>query len=298
MRSGRIFWGVALVSLGLLVLAHKAGIMTPKWSIALGLWPLVLVLWGVGLLVGGKVVRFVTAGVAGIVLAYFLAALFTMSFWDDEEEGEMAKASQSFVVSPDTAVKRAKFVLDSGAGAFTIADTSMNILQAEVESNIGMYAFDEGGQKDDRTYTMSLEGKRKGIRMGRTTNQVTAHLNSAPIWDLEMNIGAAKLTCDLTPFKVEHLEINGGASSMKITLGDRSPTTNVHVSAGASSITVYVPESAACEVQLETALSSKHFPGFTKSGEGMYRTENFSNAKSTISVNIEAGVSSIRVERY
>jgi hypothetical protein len=298
MRPGRIFWGVALVSLGLLVLAHKGGIMTPKWSIALGLWPLVLVLWGVGLLVGGKVIRYVAAGVAGLVMAYFLAALFTMSFWEDEDEGALANASQSFIVSPDTVVKHAKFVLDSGAGAFTIADTSVNILHAEVESNIGMYMFDESGQKDDRTYTMSLQGKRKGFHMGRNTNQVTAHLNPGPVWDLEMNIGAAKLTCDLTPFKVEHLEINGGASSMRITLGDRSPMTNVRVSAGASSITFYVPEAAACEVQLKTALSSKHFPGFTNAGEGIYRTENFTNAKSTISVNIEAGVSSIKVERY
>ena len=298
MRPGRIFWGVALVSLGLLVLAHKAGVMTPKWSIALGLWPLVLVLWGIGLLVGGKVVRLITAGVAGLVLAYFFAALVTTSFWDDEDEEAIANSSQSFAVSPDTTVKHARFVLDSGAGAFTIADTSTNLLFAEVESNIGMYAFDEAGQGEDRTYTMSLEGKRKGFRLGHNTNQVTARLNPAPVWDLEMNIGAAKLTCDLTPFKVEHLEINGGASSMKITLGDRSATTNVHVSAGASSIVLFVPESAACEVELETALSSKHFPGFTKSGEGIYRTENFSTAKSTISVNIEAGVSSIKVERY
>jgi hypothetical protein len=298
MRPGRIFWGVALVSLGLLVLAHKAGIMTPNWGIALGLWPLVLVLWGIGLLVGGKAIRLVTAGVAGMVLAYFFAALVTMSFWEDEGEGDLANASQSFVVSPDSAVKRAKFILDSGAGAFTIADTSTNLLSAEVESNIGMYALDESGGKGDRTYTMSLEGKRKGFRFGRNTNQVTAHLSPEPVWDLEMNIGAAKLTCDLTPFRVEHIEINGGASSIRLTLGDRSPMTNVNVSAGASSITLHVPESAACEVQLETALSSKHFPGFTRSGEGVYRTENFNDARSTISVRIEAGVSSIKVERY
>ena len=298
MRPGRIFWGVSLVALGLLVLGHKAGIMTPRWSIALGLWPLVLVLWGIGLLVGGKAIRIVTAAVAGLVLAYFLAAVFTMSFWDQDEEVDMAKATQSFVVAPDTAVKHATFILESGAGNFTVADTTVNLLHAAVETNIGMYKLDESGSGSDRTYTMSLEGKKKGWKMGRATNQVTAHLGLRPSWDLEMNIGAAKLTCDLTPFKVDRLEVNGGATSMRITLGDRSPTTTVHISAGASSIAVYVPEAAACEVHLESALSSKNFPGFTKSGEGTYRTENFRNAKSTITLDIEAGVSSIRVERY
>ena len=298
MKPGRIFWGVALVALGLIVLGHKAGIMTPQWSIALGLWPLVLVLLGIGLLVGGQAIRIVTAAVAGIVLAYFLSAVITMSFWDDEEQADTAKATQSFIVAPDPAVKHATFVLESGAGNFTVADTSINLVHAQVETNIGMYRLDESGAGKERTYTMSLEGKKKGWRMGRATNQVTAHLGVAPVWDLEMNIGAAKLTCDLTPFAVDRLEINGGASSMRITLGDRSPSTTVHISAGASSIAVYVPEAAACEVHLESALSSKNFPGFTKSGEGTYRTENFGTAKSSITLDIEAGVSSIRVERY
>lgn len=299
MRPGRIFWGVSLVALGLLVLAHKVGMMTPRWDVALGLWPLVLVFWGIGLLIGGKTIRFIAAGVAGLVLAYFLAAVFTMSFWDEDEDlVDMTNATQSFVVSPDTLVKRATFVLESGAGNFTVADTSYNLVNAQVETNIGMYRLDDSGGKNDRTYTMSLEGKRKKWRMGHTTNQVTARLGAAPVWDIEMNIGAAKLTCDLTPFKVDRVEINGGASSMKLTLGDRSPSTNVHISAGASSITVYVPESAGCEVHLETALSSKNFPGFTKTADGTWRTENFGSAGSTITLDIEAGVSSIRVERY
>ena len=119
MRPGRIFWGVALVALGLLVLAHKAGIMTPQWSIALGLWPLVLVLWGIGLLVGGKVIRIITAGVAGLVLAYFLAALFTFSYWDDDAPEAMATASQVLASPADASIERARFILDSGAGAFT-----------------------------------------------------------------------------------------------------------------------------------------------------------------------------------
>jgi hypothetical protein len=298
MRPGRIFWGVALVALGLLVLAHKAGLMTPQWNIALGLWPLVLVLWGIGLLVGGKMIRVVTAGVAGLVLAYFLAALFTFSLWDGEYSEGMTTATQVLASPADATIERATLVLDSGAGAFTVADTTSDLLNVQAESNIGTYTLDQTGSGSERTCTVTLEGKRRGWRLGKTTNQVTARMNTAPAWDLEMNIGAAKLTCDLTPFKVERLEINGGASSLRITLGDRSPSTSVHVSAGASSINVFVPESAGCEVHVESALSSKHFPGFTKAGEGVYRTENFGEAKSTISLNIEAGVSSIKVERY
>ena len=125
----------------------------------------------------------------------------------------MATASQVLASPADATIERATFVLDSGAGAFTVADTTSDLLNVQVESNIGTYTLDQTGSGSERTYTVTLEGKRRGWRLGRTTNQVTARLNTAPVWDLEMNIGAAKLTCDLTPFKVERLEINGGASS-------------------------------------------------------------------------------------
>ncbi|MCC6396484.1 MAG: hypothetical protein IT282_05655 [Bacteroidetes bacterium] len=298
MRSGRLFWGVFFVALGLLVFAEKAGILSAQWGVALGLWPLVLVLWGIALLVGGKVIRLVAAGVAGLVLAYLLFTLFSFATCDADWPRSRAVETHVLVEPADTSVHHASFTLDSGAGTFTIADTSTDLLAANVESNIGMYTLDRFASEGSRSLTMSLEGKHKGWRMGRFVNRVAARLHPAPVWDLEMNIGAAKLTCDLAPFVVERLDINAGASKMQITLGDRAPQTTVRISAGASSIRINVPESAACEVQMETALSSKDLSGFTKMGEGTYRTENFGTAKSTITLDIEAGVSSIHVDRY
>jgi hypothetical protein len=298
MKSGRLFWGVFLVAIGLLALAERAGILTTQWGVALGLWPLVLLFWGIALLVGGKVIRQIAAGVAGLVLAYLAVAFFNFSLFDSDWPHPAITETQLIVEPPDTSVHRASFNLDSGAGIFTIADTTADLLAVSAETNLGIYELDQSASGNSRDFTVSLEGKRKGWKLGRYTNRVNARLHPDPVWDLEMNIGAAKLSCDLTPFVVEHLEVNAGASSIRITLGNRSPETSAHISAGASSIRIYIPEAAACELHVETALSSKHFPGFTKSGEGTYRTENFGSAASTISLNIDAGVSSITVERY
>ncbi len=298
MKSGRLFWGVFFVALGLLVFAEKVDILSAQWGVALGLWPLVLLFWGITLLVGGKVIRSVAAGITGFVLAFLFVALFNLSSCGPDWSRDQVPETQILTESADSSVRRASFILESGAGAFTLADTSRDLLSIQATTNIGKYSLDRFESADGRSFTVSLEGKKKGWRLGNYANRVTAKLHTAPVWDLELNIGAAKLACDLTPFIVERLEVNAGASSMKITLGDRSPQTTAHISAGASSIRILVPESASCEIHVETALSSKHFAGFTKTGDRTYRTENFGTTRSTISLDIEAGVSSVTVERY
>jgi len=299
MKSGRLFWGVFFVALGLLIVGEKTSILTPQWGVALGLWPVVLLFWGIALLVGGKALRLIAAGVAGLVLAYLVVALFNFSLFDGDWSRGPEPETVILTEPADTSVHRASFTLDSGAGVFSIEDTTADLLTVQTFTNLGTYALERSENLSGRAFTASFEGKRKkGWRLGRFTNRVTTRLNPAPVWDLELNIGASKLNCDLSSFAVERLEVNAGASSMRITLGSRSPETTARISAGASSIKIYVPESAACELHAETALSSKHFQGFTKMGEGTYRTENFGAAASTISLDIEAGVSSITVERY
>ena len=299
MKSGRLFWGVFFVALGLLIVGEKTSILTPQWGVALGLWPIVLLFWGIALLVGGKALRLIAAGVAGLVLAYLVVALFNFSLFDGDWSRGPEPETVILTEPADTSVHRASFTLDSGAGVFSIEDTTADLLTVQTFTNLGTYALERSENLSGRAFTASFEGKRKkGWRLGRFTNRVTTRLNPAPVWDLELNIGASKLNCDLSSFAVERLEVNAGASSMRITLGSRSPETTARISAGASSIKIYVPESAACELHAETALSSKHFQGFTKTGEGTYRTENFGAAASTISLDIEAGVSSITVERY
>jgi hypothetical protein len=198
MRSGRLFWGVFLVTLGLFIFAEKADILPVRWGVALGLWPLVLLFWGIALLVGGKVIRYVAAGLAGLVLAYLVVALFNFTMFDgDWSHGPMAE-TQILVEPPDTSVHKASFTLDSGAGNFTIADTTSELLSVHAETNLGTYTLDQSESAGQRSFTVSLEGKKKGWSFGKYTNRVNAHLHAGPVWDLEMNIGAAKLNCDLT----------------------------------------------------------------------------------------------------
>jgi hypothetical protein len=59
-----------------------------------------------------------------------------------------------------------------------------------------------------------------------------------------------------------------------------------------------VPENVGCEVRAHGGLTSKRIIGFESFGGGTYQTADFDASKKRIYVEIDAGVSGIRVSRY
>jgi hypothetical protein len=123
-------------------------------------------------------------------------------------------------------------------------------------------------------------------------------LNPNPVWDLNVDVGAASIDLDLSAFKIKKLNIDGGASSINIRLGVLHNDCKVNINSGASSINIKVPEDFACEVNTSTVLSSKALPGFNKVSGGTYVTPGFSDNSKNIVIYVEAAVSSLNVERY
>ena len=78
---------------------------------------------------------------------------------------------------------------------------------------------------------------------------------------MQIDVGAANLDLDLSAFKVSKLDINGGASSINVKLGNLQQQSTVKINSGASSVKIEVPEAFACEVQTKTVLVSKDLTG-------------------------------------
>jgi hypothetical protein len=111
-------------------------------------------------------------------------------------------------------------------------------------------------------------------------------------------VGAADLEMDLTPFKVQKIDIDGGACAIQLKLGDKYKKTYVKIDAGASGIEIKVPATSACEVTTNTILSGHDLDGFNKISKGLYQTPNFSNSAHQIVIDIDAAVSGVEVKRY
>lgn len=298
MKPGRVFWGVCFVLLGLLLLAARFDLFAIGWMDLWRFWPLVLVLIGGALLLKGTRYSVILLGLGGAALAVLLVSLFSFSWIDGEWGPAQDTHEQTFTVPYTEGIARASLIYEGGAGTFDVQGGSEGLVDATTRSSFGEYLFSVDSSGEGREIRLTFSGLHHGWRFWRSGQEADVTLRQGPAWDLDLSVGASRLDLDLSTLVVDRLKVGSGASRAQIKLGEKGKDTDVEIQAGASTIRVEVPESAGCEVRVEGALASKHFPGFEKMGNGEFRTENFDSAGRKISIAIHAGVSSIRVTRY
>ena len=103
---------------------------------------------------------------------------------------------------------------------------------------------------------------------------------------------------DLRDYKIDTTNIDAGASSINIKIGEKNPLTVMTFNAGASSIKVDIPKASGCQIKSESFMISKEFEGFTKKGDGIYQTENFATGKNKIFLTVKTAISKIEINRY
>ncbi len=293
MRTSRIFWGTLWIVAGVLILLAKLDIMALQIGSIWKFWPLLFIIWGVSVLTGAKIVRILLAVTGGVLIA-----LIIYSLWDDwasdREPREMT--NQVFRVMHDSTLHRASLRFVSGAVAFTLRDTSEDLVHAETATNFGKYEIDNVTGNDRRDVTLRLADH--SMFMTGAKNNVSMSLNPDPSWVVNIEVGASKVDADLSPFAVEEVNIKTGVADVRLRMGDRADESRVNIHAGVSSIHVSVPGSAACEIIAESGLSGKSFNGFLQGKDGRYRTANFDTAPKKIFLVLKAGVSDLNVTRY
>ncbi len=309
MKTKHIFWGLFFISLGVLILLYNLNAAYFDLSNIWQFWPLVIILWGISYFTKNVVLKGFIAALAAIILAVTLFAAFNSSFlfFNDafsihdsdfnitlNGNSDTSNYSESF----DSNIKNAQFTLKAGAGAFLIKDSTDELISAVAQGYKNTYELSRNDSGENTVINMKMLKRSFTFGDGHNKNKLLLKFNTAPVWNLNFDIGAASADFDLSPFKTENVNINTGAASLKIKLGDKVDISNVKVKAGASSINIEVPDSAGCEIKTSTALSSRDFDGFDKVNSNLYRTDNFDSAKKKIYLKIDTGISSIHITRY
>ena len=306
MKTSHIFWGLLFIVLGLLVLINNFTSIFMDWATIWKLWPLVVVLLGLSILIKHKYGKSVIAGLAAIILAFAIFASFKTAanlvnhdfnvvFGDD---ADYEYTTTEFTEQYDSTLMFATLNFDAGAGEFNISKTTENLIAATAEGmkhNFKLTRFDS-----DSSTKIDLSMRQKSIfRFGENyKNNIDVALNPKPVWDMNFDVGAASMDFDLTEIKTKKIDVDMGAASIKIKLGNLYPEIKLNVDAGASDINVFVPKESGCKILTDGALSSKHFSDFEKIDSDNYETENFKVAANKVYIEIDCGVSSISVERY
>jgi hypothetical protein len=306
MSYRKIFWGLLLVMIGVLFILKNTGVFFFSWHSIWQLWPVILILWGISLIPVKDWIKLLLSLVT-ILVTFFAVQQYgpkdnhNWKFeWNDKDKGDNEDNSATYnnIMSEDfdSLTKYAELKLNIGVGNFKINDTCEKLIEIKHDNDNANYSMTANSQDSLTTINISLE---KGeFNNGNIKNNVELKLNPSPVWDMEMNVGAAEVKFDLSGFKTRNLKIQGGASDIDLKLGALLPLTDLKLEAGAASITLRIPESAGCEIVSNTFMASKDFKGFTKTGNQHYQTPNFTTSTNKIMIDLQAGVARVDVVRY
>ncbi len=306
MKSGRIFWGALFIIIGVLGVLHNFFGISICWGTLWKLWPLLLVFLGISVFLKDTKMKWAVVAAIGLLAGIVLFSsvqhgcesvghLVHNNFNDNDTSTTI---SQTLIESWSDAAPYASLHFEGGAGRFTIEDTTSDYVNVEVHSSISSYTLLRERVGDTDQFRVSMGDGSIHWEGGTAKNRVSMRLNPTPIWDVRIEAGAAKLDFNLRPYRVRSLTLEAGAADIDVRLGDLCDTSDVRVETGASSVTLRIPSSTACELRTESALSSKNFEGFNKIESGLYRTSNFNDAKKRMTIRIESGLSKLTVERY
>lgn len=308
----KIFWGVLLVVIGILFILKNLGILSFSIFSIRYLIPLVLILWGISLVPLKDWIK-LSVSIGIIVLFVIIIQQFdTKNHWfhsygkeyvwndetddDDNESDSTANYSYNPIVQAyDAKTKNAILNMELAAASFNLAETSSNLIEVSQDKATNRYAMTANTVDSLTTIDVSMKNNKGANSKGSTT---TIKLNSAPVWDVRMKVGAANADLDFTDFKTKSISIDGGAADIDLKIGSLYRETKIDISSGAASMNIKIPKDSGCEIVSNIVLGSKDFVGFEKVSKQNYRTSNYNTSKNKVYITLKAGVSSISVERY
>jgi len=304
MKYKNIFWGLILIILGALFILKNTGLLYFSWRDIFHLWPLILILWGVSIIPvksGIKIIlSIITIAVAIFIISNNHSRWESHSYWqwgeDNDYENSREWTDQEFTEPFDENIKIARLEINAAAGTFDIKGICDDLIHFKHEGNVGPYEMEYTSLDSSRKIILDFEDD--FIRAGRIRNYTEIWLNPNPLWSIDVDAGAAKLELDLSEYKVKHLEIDGGATSVDVKLGSLFDDVFVSIDAGASSLTIRVPEEIGCKLTTDSFLTSKRLKGFNKISDGSYLSKDYDNTDKKIHIDINTAISSLKVLRY
>lgn len=312
MKTKHLFWGFLFVTLGTLILLNNVTSFTLYWISIWRYWPVFLILIGVSLIIKNTFIRGILVSVTAIIIGISIFSALKAGWgifednivvdvhngidvreWDDEEY-----RVRTFDEDYRDDIKKASLTLKAGVGSFKIDGTTPLLFAATTRGYDNRYSLSRIQESDKVKLFFERKEKKFFLFKGKNKSKVNISLNDKPVWDLNLDVGAAATEFDLRPFKIDNVDIDIGAASLKVYLGNLNDTTNVQIDAGASSIEVMIPENTGCEVKANITLSSKDFDDFKKISKELYRTYNYETSTKKIFLDINSGVSSVKIKRY
>lgn len=301
--QGKIAIGIWFVFWGLIVLLYNLNIINFNFWAILPYWPLLIISIGASLIFQNRRNNILIISSINIILCLVIVyiGLTSTNKFDITDtvsisnSNESTLGSESQIATPySNNIKSAQLILNGGGLALRIDSNESNELLEATSDHQGV-GFKLARKGDDNHPVLEINNI---IRNENKNSKATVLLNSSPIWDIQINMGAAKLNADLRNHKISNFEVNAGATSMNITLG--MPTvadSKINMNTAASSFVINIPRDAACRLEMSTVLSSRKLDGFEKIDD-YYQTTNYNTATNKYNISIDGAANSLKINKY
>lgn len=343
-RRNGLFWGIFLLTFGVLFLARRAGGLDVDWHSLVNLWPVLLILAGVNLILErrGNPAAFITTVMLAVAVPATLFGFFNHNRdqdgfhmrWNhdddndsddddsehsdnrdsDDNEGDYQAEQErrgikgsgthanTFTETMDADTREAVLKLSGGAGRFIISDPTTELIKADTKQSVGTYSMSV--DRDPTTHVPTIELKPTDehqnidLKDGNFENRVDVHLNTKPIWSMDVALGAGQGDLDLSAYAVRDLKLAAGAAELDLKLGAKVDQTDVKLDVGAASVTVRVPKEVGCRIKKDGALNVEQFDDFTSVGGGEFVSPGYDSAQKKMMIRFDGGISHFKVVRY
>ena len=293
---GRLFFGFIIVLLGLFYLAKNTEYLPLDLDINIfQLWPLLIIMLGLSLLSGrgltSNLIGILTFCIASIMVAILLFNGGNSSIveWKnisvEIERGEEISSATIHIIAGVSDIN-----IKGGAEKLIEGNFQTNLMElqksSKVENEIQKVKIEI--QKDDDWYkSLNSEGSKMDI-----------NLNSRVPMDLYFETGAVKAKINLSNVLVRTVDIKTGISSLDLVLGDNMEKTDVKLEAGVSEIKISLPKTVGARIKIDSGISSRELNGFEKTGEKEYQTSNYDIADKKIEMDLDIGITDLKIDRF
>jgi len=302
LKNGQLFWGFFFLTIGVLFLLEKNDLIVLDFETIWNYWSVLLILAGLSIMFKGTFVKGMISVISGALLGFFLFSSFAFLFnnveFQDDEFADARYRYYSFNEEYYDSVNEATLILDAAAGKIAIQDTTDKLFEGYSSGFFNTYDVHTSHDNNRATVQLNYEPHTIKLFNKEKKNILRIALNKNPVWDMKLEIGAAKVNLDLSDYKINMFSLETGASATKLKFGDLQKEIKAKIEMGAASLKIYIPFNSGCELNSDMVLMTKDFEGFHKIGDGRYISDNFDSAENRIFIDLDGGVSSLKIVWY
>ncbi|OGY22267.1 MAG: hypothetical protein A2126_03485 [Candidatus Woykebacteria bacterium GWB1_45_5] len=295
MKKGLKIGPAILISLGIVFLLNNFGVL--PWDIWTNLWkfwPVLLILVGIEAFIGQSV------SIKTLLVLLFLIFLIPVAFAINPFTKNPLATETLPVSEPLGSLAKSKIIIDLPATNLdlkAVATGSSKLIEGKISfskaANKPKISKEEVFGKG--VLTISQEGQTSLPFVSSLKNNTQLALSQQIPLELLIKAGAAAGNIDLSNLRVDYLEIDSKATTLKIIFGKLYSTRAV-LKAGAASLEIQIPPEIATRLKVDSKVKNLSVPPRFEKNGAEYKTKEFDKAFTRLDIEINAAAGTITIK--